>query len=53
VRMCQSCIDIDKRVEHLRELLRSTSDRAEVERIKRVIGGLFADRARLHQDPKD
>jgi hypothetical protein len=49
--MCQSCIEIDKRVERHRQLLRSTTDAAEVERIKRLIAELYADRVRLHQNP--
>jgi hypothetical protein len=31
--------------------LRSTTDEAEVERIKRQIEQLFADRVRLHRNP--
>jgi hypothetical protein len=50
--MCQSCVEIDKRVERLRELLRSTTDPAEIERIKRLIAELYADRVRLHQSPE-
>jgi hypothetical protein len=50
--MCQSCVDIDKRVERYRELLRSTTDSAEIERIKRLIAELLADRVRLHQNPE-
>jgi hypothetical protein len=50
--MCQSCIEIDKRVERHRELLRSTTDPAEIERIKRRIAELHADRVRLHQNPE-
>jgi len=50
--MCQSCVEIDKRVERLRELLRSTTDPAEIERIKRLIAELHADRVRLHQNPE-
>jgi hypothetical protein len=49
--MCQSCIEIDKRVERNRELLRSTTDPAEIERINQLIAELYADRVRLHQNP--
>ena len=49
--MCQSCAEIDKRVEQRLELLRSTTDPAEIERIKRLISELYADRVRLHQNP--
>jgi hypothetical protein len=50
--MCQSCVEIDKRVERHLELLRSTTDPAEIERIKRLIAQLYADRVRLHQNPE-
>jgi len=50
--MCQSCLEIDKRVERHLELLRSTTDPAEIERIKRLISELYSDRARLHQSPE-
>jgi K+/H+ antiporter YhaU regulatory subunit KhtT len=47
--MCQSCVEIDKRIERHRELLRLTTDPAEIERIKRLIAELYVDRVRLHQ----
>jgi hypothetical protein len=50
--MCQSCVDIDKRVERHRELLRSTTDAAEIERINRLIAELYSDRVLLHQNPE-
>jgi hypothetical protein len=50
--MCQSCVDIDKRVGRHLELLRATSDPTEIERIKRLIAQLYADRVRLHQNPE-
>lgn len=48
--MCQSCIEIDKQVEHQRELLRSMIDAAEIESINRLIAHLYAERVRLHQN---
>ena len=48
--MCQSFVEIDKRVERHQELLRSTTDPAEMERMKRLIAELYADRVRLHQN---
>jgi hypothetical protein len=42
--MCQSCIDIDKRIERHRETLRAITDQAEIERIKRLITELYRDR---------
>jgi hypothetical protein len=50
--MCQSCSEIDKRVERHRELLRSTTEPAEIERIKRLIAKLYAERVLLHQNPE-
>ena len=50
--MCQSCVEIDERVERHRELLRSTTDPAEIERINRLIAKLYVDRVRLHQNPE-
>jgi hypothetical protein len=50
--MCQSCVDMDKRVERYRQLVRSTTDAAEVERINLLIIQLYADRVRLHQNPE-
>ena len=49
--MCQSCVEIDKRVERHLDELRSTTDPAEIEGIKRLISQLYADRVRLHQNP--
>ena len=50
--MCQSCVEIDKQVEHYRELLRSTRDQNEIERISRIIAKLYGDRVLLHQNPE-
>jgi hypothetical protein len=50
--MCQSCVEIDRKVERYRELLRSTTDPAEIERINRLIAELYAERVRLHQNPE-
>jgi hypothetical protein len=50
--MCQSCLDIDKLVERLREQLRPIADPAERERTTQVIAQLYADRVRLHQNPE-
>jgi hypothetical protein len=50
--MCQSCVEIDKRIEQYRELQRSTTDTAEIKRINRLIAELYADRVRLHKYPE-
>jgi hypothetical protein len=51
--MCQSCVEIDKKVDEHRELLRSVTDAAEIERINLLIRQLYADRIRLHQNPEE
>jgi hypothetical protein len=51
--MCQSCIDIDKRIERHRETLRSITDQAEIERIKRLIAELYRDRVWFHRNPDE
>jgi hypothetical protein len=50
--MCQSCIDIDRKIEDHRELLRSTTNQAEIDRIDRLIAKLYGDRVRLHRNPE-
>jgi hypothetical protein len=50
--MCQSCIEIDKRIERYRKLLREAPDPAEADRINRLIAKLYLDRVRLHQNPE-
>jgi phosphoglycerate-specific signal transduction histidine kinase len=50
--MCQSCVEIDKRIEQYRESQRSTADPAEIERINRLIAQLYRDRVLLHQNPE-
>jgi hypothetical protein len=51
--MCHFCVEIDERVEERRQLLRSTTDPAEVERINRLIAELHAERVRLHRNPEE
>jgi hypothetical protein len=50
--MCESCVDIDKRIEKLQQSLRSTTDLLETERINRLIAELYRDRVRLHKNPE-
>jgi hypothetical protein len=50
--MCQSCIEIDQRIELHRELMRSTTDPAEIERIRQLIADLYGERARKHVNPE-
>lgn len=50
--MRQSCIDIDKRIDQLRQLVRSTTDPLEIERINRLIAELYRERVRSHKNPE-
>jgi uncharacterized protein (UPF0332 family) len=50
--MCQSCIDIDKRIEQLRKSLRSTTDLLEIERLHLAIAELYRERVRSHKNPQ-
>ena len=45
-------MQIDKRIEKLRQSSRSTEDPLEIERISRLIAQLYADRVRLHRNPE-
>jgi hypothetical protein len=46
--MCQSCIEIDKRIDKSRATLRRTTDPDDIERTNRQIIQLYGDRVRLH-----
>lgn len=48
--MCESCIEIDRRIEKHRKSLRRVTDPAEIERINRLILQRYADRVRLHRN---
>ena len=50
--MCQSCINIDKQIDHYQKSLRSTSDSEDVVRINFLIAQLYADRVRSHKNPE-
>ena len=50
--MCESCVEIDKRIEKLRHSLRSTTDPLEANRINRLIAELYRDRVRFHRNPQ-
>jgi hypothetical protein len=48
--MCQSCEEIDKKIEHYRRLLRSITDDETVGTINRLIAKLYAERVLRHQN---
>jgi hypothetical protein len=50
--MCQSCIDIDTRIDEHRKQLRAVADREEIARIERLIYELYGERVRKHQSPE-
>jgi hypothetical protein len=50
--MCESCVEIDQKIDRHREQLRSMSEAAEIERVNQLIVQLYADRVRLHKSPE-
>jgi hypothetical protein len=50
--MCQSCIEIDNRIEEHRKRLK-TADASEIKRVNELIAQLYAERVRSHQNPQD
>ena len=50
--MCESCVQIDKRIDQYRMVSRSTTDPKEIELIDQLVAHLYAERVRQHQNPK-
>jgi|HubBroStandDraft_5_1064220.scaffolds.fasta_scaffold1805694_2 hypothetical protein len=50
--MCESCVEIDARIDLHRQLVLSTTDPSEIERLNQLIAQLYADRVRLHKNPE-
>jgi len=50
--MCESCVEIDARIDLHRKSMRSMTDPSEIERLNRLIAQLYADRVRLHKNPE-
>jgi len=50
--MCDKCGELDKKIEHYRQMLMSIGDQTTVERIKVLIGDLRAQKATLHPEQK-
>jgi hypothetical protein len=50
VLMCDSCVQIDERIEEYRRALGKTTDLSMVESINKAITELYADRVRLHKN---
>ena len=50
--MCDKCGELDKKIEHYRQMLLSIGDQTTVERIRVLIEGLQAQKAALHPEQK-
>jgi hypothetical protein len=50
--MCESCVEIDRRIDQHRQSLRSVTDPTEIERLQRLIYQLYGERVRKHQNPE-
>lgn len=50
--MCDKCGELDRKIEHYRQMLLSIGDQTTVERIKVLIGDLQAQKATLHPEQK-
>jgi hypothetical protein len=50
--VCESCVEIDRRIEQYRQLLPLTLHPSEREHIDRLIAELYRDRVRLHKNPQ-
>ena len=48
--MCDKCVELDKRIEHYREITLAIGDELTIERIKALIGDLKAQKAILHPE---
>ena len=50
--MCDTCAELDKKIEHYRRMLLSIGDQITVERIEALIADLQAQKATLHPEQK-
>ncbi len=50
--MCDKCDELDKKIEHYRQILLSIGDQITVERLAGLIGDLQAQKAALHPEQK-
>ena len=48
--MCDKCVELDKKIEHYREITLAIGDELTIERIKALIGDLKAQKAILHPE---
>jgi len=52
VPMCDKCDELDKKIEHYRQILLSIGDQITVERLHAMIADLRAQKAALHPEQK-
>lgn len=50
--MCEKCVEIDKKIERYRNILRSIRDEATVDGTMKLIADLEAQKAALHPQQK-
>jgi hypothetical protein len=48
--MCDKCVELDKKIEHYREITLTIGDELTIERIKALIADLHAQKAILHPE---
>jgi hypothetical protein len=48
--MCEKCVEIDKKIERYRNILRSIRDEATVDGAEKLIADLEAQKAALHPE---
>jgi hypothetical protein len=48
--MCDKCVELDKKIEHYREITLAIGDELTIERIKALIGDLKAQKTTLHPE---
>ena len=51
--MCNKCDELDKKIEHYKQILMSINDQITVERLAGLIGDLRAQKATLHPEQKE
>ncbi len=52
VTMCGKCAELDKKIDHYRQMVLSIGDQVTVERIEALIADLQAQKATLHPEQK-
>jgi|GraSoiStandDraft_36_1057302.scaffolds.fasta_scaffold639596_2 hypothetical protein len=52
VTMCGKCAELDKKIDHYRQMVLSIGDQVTVERIETLIADLQAQKASLHREQK-